>query len=399
MLMVMIQKKTRVVIVGGGFGGVKAALELVNKPGFAVTLISNSTHFEYHGALYRSAVGHSPKEVIIPLKEIFEDATNVEIALDQILYAHPDKKILVGEDGDIYNYDKVIFALGNTVNYYGIEGLKENTQTMHDIASTLKLRRQLIDIFSKRHRSAVRIAVVGGGATGVELITEIPHFAEIVAKAHKLPKPKVNLILIEASDRLLPGLLPKASEAIAKRLVKLGVEIYLNIAVESCQKGNLCLSAGDINADVLIWTAGSKPVDFYRINSHVFVISKGGRTEVDEYLRAKGQKDIYVIGDNANTKFAGMAQTALADATFVAKNLIRSKHNKKLKTYKPKRPLYVVTAGGRWAIAQKGNRVFTGLKGWRIRRQADLAIFENFEPYKQAVRLWRDGNKSPKNIL
>ena len=77
MLRVMNKQNTKVVVVGGGFGGVKTALNLMNKPGFDVQLISDNTHFQYHGALYRSAVGHSPMEVVIPLKEIFKDANNV----------------------------------------------------------------------------------------------------------------------------------------------------------------------------------------------------------------------------------------------------------------------------------------------------------------------------------
>lgn len=390
----MSNKKVRVVIVGSGFGGVKTALELANKPGFAITLISNSTHFEYHGALYRSAVGHSPKEVVIPLKEIFEKATNVTLVLDQIGYVDDKKKLVIGADGDTYEYDKLILALGNTVNYFGIDGLKEYTQTMHDIGSTVRLRRKLIDIFSKPQRLPIRIAIVGGGASGVELAGEVPLFAELIAKHHDLPKPKVRVVLVEASDRLLPNLSELASKKVAKRLIKLGVEIYLNISVESCEDQNLCLSAGNLNADLLVWTAGSKPVDFYQANSHIFTLGKGGRVAVDDYLHAQGHEDIFVIGDNAETKYSGMAQTAIYDARFVAKNLI----GKNLRTYKPKRPVYVVTAGGKWAIVQKGNKVVSGLRGWRIRRQADLAIFKNFEPYEKAIKSWRAGNHLTKEL-
>lgn len=390
----MSNERKRVVIVGGGFGGVKTALELANKPGFSVQLISSNTHFEYHGALYRSAVGHSPKEVVIPLAEIFEDAKNVEVVLDQIGYVDDKKKLVVGADGDSYQYDKLVLALGNQMNYFGIEGLKEYTETMHDIGSTLRLRRKLIDIFSKKQRVPVRIAIVGGGATGVELAGEIPFFAQLVAKRHNLPKPKVRVVLVEASDRLLPNLKPEASQKVAKRLVKLGIEIYLKIAVESCEDQNLCLSAGNLNADLLIWTAGSKPVDFYTVNSHIFTLGRGGRVAVDEYLHPQGHTDIYVIGDNADTEYSGMAQTALHDALFVAKNLL----SKQAKKYRPKKPLYVVTAGGKWAVVQKGNKVISGLRGWRIRRQADLAIFKNFEPYEKAIKTWQAGNRTSKSV-
>lgn len=392
----MVSKKTRVVIVGGGFGGVKAALEFSNKLGIDVRLISDNTHFEYHGALYRSAVGHSPKEVFIPLREIFEDKTNVDLVLDKIGYIDSAKKIVVGIDGEIYKYDKLILALGNTVNYFGIDGLRENTYNINTISETMKLRKKLVGLFSENNRRTIRVAVVGGGATGVELASELPHFSEIVARNHGLPKPKISIILVEGGDRLLPNLKTEVSEKVTKRLIKLGVEIYLKICVQSCNQKGLCLSAGDLNADVIVWTAGSKPVDLYTANPSVFTLSKSGKVCVDEYLRAQNQKDIFVLGDNADTKYSGMAQTAISDAKFVAKNILLDVNHKKMSQYKPSRPLYVVTVGGKWAVVQNGNRVTSGIAGWRVRRKADMWIFKNFEPYYKAIKLWRSGNKPPK---
>jgi NADH dehydrogenase len=392
----MLRKKLRVVIVGGGFGGVKAALELSRQPEVSIQLISDSTHFEYHGALYRSAVGHSPKEVVIPLKEIFENTKNVQVVLDKISYIDDKKKLVVGSGGEIYFYDKVIFSLGSTVNYFGIDGLKEHSETMHDISSTLRLRKKMVDVFSTPKHRPVRIAIVGGGASGVELATEVKTFAELIAKNHKLPKPNVRVILIEAGDRLLPNLSPKASKIIAKRLIKLGVEIYLNLAVESCEEGNLCLSAGNIGADILIWTAGVKPVEFYNANSQVFTLERNGRVAVDDFMHAQGHKDIYVIGDNAQTKYSGMAQTAIYDAKYVAKNIIAEINKNKVSRYRAQKPIFVITGGGKWAVVQINNRVISGARGWRIRRKADLAIFRNFEPYQQAIKIWRAGNKVKK---
>jgi NADH dehydrogenase len=390
-------KTTRVVIVGGGFGGVKAALELAGKKGFEVQLISDSTHFEYHGALYRSAVGHSPKEVVIPLKEIFE-GKKVEVILDRIEKIDSKKKLVVGEGGDIYKYDGVILGLGSQVNYFGIPGLEEHTETMHDISSTLRLRKKLVDLFSEPQRRPVRIAVVGGGASGVELASELPHFAELIAKRNSLPKPKVTILLVEASPRLLPNLSPKVSEIISKRLVEMGVEIYQNISVESCANCSLKLSAGGLDANLIVWTAGAKPADFFANNPEVFTLARNHRVVVNEHLQARGHKDIYVLGDNADTKYSGMAQTAIFDAKFIASNLVAQKQKRKIKKYKPRAPTYVITGGGKWAVVQQGKKITSGTRGWGIRRQADLWVFKNFIPYKQAIKTWRSGNKFSKNI-
>ena len=396
MLMVMNKKTTRVVIVGGGFGGVKTALELANKPGFSVQLISDNTHFEYHGALYRSAIGHSPMEVVIPLKDIFEEAKNVELILDSAGVIDAKKKRIGSLTGHVYSYDKAVFALGNTVNYFGISGLEAHTETMHDISSTIKLRTALVTLLSKASTKPVKVAIVGAGASGVELAGEIQNFAGLIAKRHRIKTPNVKVTLIDGAPRVLPMLSEKASAKVAKHLHSLGVEIHLNVQVESCEPGAVCLNAGDLKADLIIWTAGSKPVDFFANNSSVFTLGRAGRVVVNEHLNPTSDTDIFVLGDNADTKFSGMAQTALHDAKFVARVIEADQKNKPRPTYKPKQPVYVVTAGPKWAVVQNGKRLTTGYRGWLFRRQADLTIFKNFEPYKQAIKTWRHANRISK---
>lgn len=388
----MSKDPTRVVIVGGGFAGVKTALNLANRPGFAVQLISDHTHFEYHGALYRSAVGHSPKEVVIPLKSIFEK-TNVELILDSAGFIDAKKQRLVSAGGEIYPYEQLVLALGNTTNYFGIPGLSDHTESMHNIASTIRLRKRLVELFSKQQNRPIRIVIVGAGASGVELAGELPQFAELVAKRNALTSPKLKVVLIDGAERVLPGLRPAASKKAARRLHELGIELHLGVQVQSCEVGKLCLNAGDLAADLIIWTAGSKPVDFYQVNSEVFTLGRGGRVVVDNYLRAQPYANIFVLGDNADTAYAGMAQTALYDASFVSRNLVRLQHGQHPIPYRAHKPLYVVTVGPKWAVVEHGNRVSSGYRGWRVRRQADLAIFKNFEPYKQAIKTWRSGNR------
>lgn len=385
------KKVTKVVIVGGGFGGVKTALNLANTPQFQVQLISDNTHFEYHGALYRSAVGHSPMEVVIPLKDIFEGSP-VELVLDSVEKIDHGMKRLVSASGTVYSYDTAVLAMGNVVNYFDLKGMRQHSQTMHDIASTVKLRHSLVNLFKVPHSRPVRVAIIGGGASGVELAGEIPAFARLIAKRYHLPAVHPQVILVEGSERILPLLSEKSSAKAAERLHRLGVEIHLNTQVESCQPGNVCLSAGNLGADLIIWTAGSKPVDFYKQNA-IFTLGRGGRVVVDDYLQARQVPDVYVLGDNADTPYAGMAQTALHDANFVSRNLQRQAKSQPTKRYRPKKPLYVVTVGQKWAVVEDGRKIFSGARGWAVRRRADLAIFKNFQPYKQAIKTWRHANK------
>ncbi len=384
----------KVVVVGSGFGGVKVALELANKSNIDVTLVSQIPNFEYHAALYRSGTGHSPLEVVLPLRDIFKRAMNVKIALDRIVGIDTNKQTVVSEAGESYKYDKVIFAMGNVVNYFDISGMEGSTMTLDTITNTIALRHELTTLF-KSNQKTVKVAVIGAGPAGVELIGELQHYADLVADKYGLQAAKVLATLIEGSDRVLPTLDSKASVKALKRLKQLKVKIMLGTQVNSCLPGKVCISSGDIDADLIVWTAGSKAVGFYSEHPEEFDLERG-RVRVDQYLHAVGHENIYVIGDNAATPYSGMAQTALHDASFVAKNILLEQKNQRLKWYVAVRPVYAVPIGPNWALLQTKTKVISGYKAWLARRRADLAIYRNFQPYKQALKTWRKGNKLAK---
>ena len=384
-------KKQRIVIVGGGFGGVKSALELSNKPGFEIVLISQTSNFEYHGALYRSATGHSPMEVVIPIRDILKRSKNVTFVLDSISKIDPKRKLITSEIGNSYKYDQVIFAMGNVVNYFGIEGMEQASFSMTTIAQTIMLRNKLTELLKKPGASP-NIAVVGAGPSGAEIAGEIQNFARRIARKYRIRMAHPKVTLIEGSDRVLPAFDPVLSAHAYKRLHALGVQTRLHTKVNSCEPGKVCLSGEDIDADLIIWTAGSRSSDFFMSHPKVFKLERG-RVKVDEFLRADGQNNIFVIGDNAATPFSGMAQTALHDAKFVTRNMLRVAREKEPVEYRPLKPTYVVSIGDKWAVLENAHHKLSGRRAWMYRRRADLWIFENFQPYKQAVKTWRKGNR------
>lgn len=386
-------KTNRVIIVGGGFGGVKSALRFANKPGVSVQLISNNTHFEYHQALYRSAVGYSPMEVVIPLKDIFSNIKNIQLVLDNIETIDPDKKYVLSSTGHTYRYDQIIFSLGSTTNYPEIDTLKAPVETMHDIASTIKLRKNLVQLFSQPHQGPVRVAIVGGGISGVELAGALRTFARLVAKKNMLTPPQLQVVIVESESRILPHLSAAASAKALKRLNTIDVEVHTGIRVESCQRGKLCMSAGDLAANTIVWTAGTKPSPFYLTNPEVFVLGRHGKVVVGDYLEAQGKKDIYVIGDSAETTYSGMAQTALYDADFVTKNLLRNYAGKSMYVYRSKKPRYFVAIGSGWALVESGRTINAGRRGWLATKRADSILFNNFQPYGQAIKAWRKASR------
>lgn len=380
-----------VVVCGGGFGGVKTALELANIPNIKVTLISKNLNFEYHGALYRTATGSSPLEVTIPLREIFMHAGNVSIVLDEVTLLDPKKKYIYSSTSNAYHYDALVMALGNQVNYFGLDGMDTHSESMITVSEVVSLRHKIVQMVRSRVQHP-HIVIVGAGATGVELSGDLQIFANEISDKYGIARKNIRVSVIEGSDRVLPLLKPSLSEKALIRMSKLGITVRLNTRVNSCEPGKLCLADGEIDADLIVWTAGSRLVDFYSENAELFKLERG-KVAVDEYLRAKGHDDIYVIGDDAATPYSGMAQTALHDAKYVSRILRGMSKGTPPVKYRVRKPIYVVPIGSRWAVLQTADRTITGYKAWLVRRRADLWIFKNFQPYKEAIKQWRKGNK------
>lgn len=381
----------KIVVVGGGFGGVKTALELSNKDDIEVILISERPNFEYHGALYRSGTGRSPLEVVIPLREILQNSHHVTFSQDKIVGIDDVKQRVIGETGEVYSYDKLVLAMGNVVNYFGIKGMGDMSMSLDTIANTIALRIRLTELFKNSDKPA-NIAVIGAGPAGVELAGELKHFAQLVAARYDTKPVTVNVSLIEGASRVLPTLLPVASEKALKRLKALGLKVMLKTQVNSCEPGKVCLNSGDLHADLIVWTAGSRATGFYAEHTDIFELERG-KVRVNQYLCIGEHKHIFVIGDNAATPYSGMAQTALHDAKFVAANILREQAGQQPQWYQARRPIYAVPIGPNWAILQTTRRVISGRRAWAVRRRADLAIYRNFEPYKQAIKTYRSGHR------
>ncbi len=379
----------RVVIVGGGFGGVRSAIKLANKPGFDVKLIASQSYFEYHAALYRSATGRSPLEVAIPLRDFFAFAKNVEVVEDRAAGLSANERTLVGASGSIYPYDTLILALGNVTEFYGIKGLEEYAYGVKTINEALRLKRHLHEQLIAKNTDK-HYVVVGAGATGVELAAELTAYIKKLRKKHGISD-RFSVDLVEAGPRLL-GLMPASfSRRAERRLKHHDVTMYLNTPVKSEDIDSLHLPNGEIRSHTVIWTAGVTNNPFFAKFPDVFKLGKSNRVAVDGYLSAA--PGIYVIGDSADTVYSGMAQTALHDANFVAENLLRQARGQASLAYAPKKPIYAIPVGPRWAMVLWGKVQLQGRVGWILRRLADLRLYLNFLPLRKALITWKYGFK------
>ena len=375
-------------IVGAGFAGVYAALKLANAKAIKVVLISPSSYFEYHAALYRSATGRSPLEVAIPLVDFFAYAKNIEVVKDLAIDIDENSHSLSGQSGSNYHYDELILALGNSTAFYGIEGLEKYALGVKTVQEALRLKRHLHDHLIGQYKEAAYV-VVGAGATGVELSAEMVYYLQKIRKMHGLKNMKYSIYLVEAGSRVLASLPEKFSLKVEKRLSKIGVKLLLNTAVKSKTAEEIQLHDENITTHTVVWTAGAQNNQFFVKHKEIFSFGKLKRVTVNNHL--EGSPHIYVVGDAADTEFSGMAQTALNHAGFIVKNILRQQKDKPLLDFQPKKPIYAVPVGARWAAVLWGRVMIFGRLGWALRRAADLHLYLTFLPLRKALIVWRYG--------
>lgn len=379
----------KVVIVGGGFGGIKAALNLAGDKRFDVKLVSSKPVFEYHAALYRSATGRSPLEVVVPLDDVFTKHANVEVIEDTATTIDPQKRTITSADDCTYHYDTAILALGAVTEYFGIKGLPEFSYGIKSIDEALELKRHLHEELTE-HEMDSHFVVIGGGPTGVELAGELATYIKQLCRKHKVRK-AFRVDLVEAAPRVLPVLPEDQSTRVQRRLRQLGIKLYTNTAVQGETVDALQLPEGTIKTHTVVWTAGVTNNPFFKANPEVFKLAKGNKVEVGPDLQAVD--NVYVIGDSAFTPKAGWAQTAIYDASYVTANLKRELRDKPPLPYQPHQPIGAIPVGPKWAAVSAGKLRLYGRAGWWIRRLADLRLYLSFMPVLKAISVWLYGNK------
>jgi NADH dehydrogenase len=388
------EKEIRVVIIGGGFAGIKCALELQEKnlKGVRITLIGDRPHFEYHGALYRLVAGHSPLEVCVPVNEII-DEKKVEFLESKISKIEPKEKRAISEDGSEYSYDYLVVALGAETNYFDIPGLEKHSYGMKTIPDALLLKRHIHEVIEScvngtkaDNLCSGNFVVVGAGATGVELAAELAVYTRKLAKIHNIEPSLMNVELIEAGKRILPTLPEPFAKRIERRVRSLGVNIRLNRAIEKNDIENVYLNDMKLKTKTVIWTAGVKAN--HLIKDAGFQIDNIGKALVDEHLQSVDYKRIFFAGDAASTLFSGMAQTALYDGEYIADIIEDDLKGHRPRYYYPGKSIYAIPAGPGWSGIVWGPLRLYGAVGWFVRRVVDLVVYRSFLPAKKAYDLF-----------
>jgi NADH dehydrogenase len=389
------QPKLKVLIIGGGFGGVRAASRISRGSEYDVTLISNLTTFAFYPQFYHEATGGARSEAALPLTATL-DGTGVKLIQDVIVSIDPEARTVTSVDGHTsYTYDKLIMALGCVTNYFGIKGLREFSYDIKSIEGAERFKLHLHNQLLSEHRPDLNYVVVGGGPTGVELAASLGKYLQRITRLHKIELRDYQVELVEAAPRILPRSAPVVSARVQRKLESFGVKVLTATGVKAETAEALEVEGQSIATRTVVWTAGTSTNPFYFSNGAFFQLNRNGRVMVNEHLEARD--DVYVIGDNADTPYAGMAQTALHDADFVAADIAHDHHGRPRPAYRASLPISVIPVGESWAVAEwRGWHVY-GLIGYMLRRAADLIAYADVERWPQAVRVWLQDSREEDN--
>ena len=292
--------KKRVVIVGGGFGGLKLANKL-SKSDFQVILIDKNNYHQFPPLIYQVAsAGIEPSSISFPFRKIFGKNSHVHYRMAEARLIFPEKNILQTSIGKI-EYDYLILAAGTTSNFFGNENIEREAIPMKTLQEAMGLRNALLSNFERsvtcateqERRELLNIVIVGGGATGVEIAGAL---AEM--KRYVLPKdyPDMNenllqIYLIEAGSRLLSGMAPVSSKKSAEFLREMGINVWLDKKVLDYRDRKVILEDGtQIPTRTFIWVSGVRAQAIG--NMPAASIGRGGRIKVDAYNKVEGFDNI-----------------------------------------------------------------------------------------------------------
>lgn len=379
-----------IVVVGGGFAGVKLARELQDDHRFKVTLISANKCFEYHAALYRSATGRSHLEVAVALGRIFA-GTEVDTVHDEVVKIDAKKQTVSTKNKLSFKYDELVVATGAITSYFGIKGLPVYSYGMKSIDEAEKLKAHLHAELTSGHKPDLNYVVVGAGPSGVELAAEMVSYLRRLRQKHGIRK-QFHVDLVEAADRVLPSMPIAFSRLVAKRLKRLGVEVYTKTAVKGETADELVLPHGSIKSHTVIWTAGITNSELPAKSIELFKLGQGHKVVVDDRLQAADH--IWVAGDSAATEYSGWAQTACYDGAYLASTFKRAANGLPPLEYTPTQPVAAIPVGPSWCAAQIGNLTISGYGGWIVRRYLDLKLMRSVLPAGLAWRVWGMGRRS-----
>lgn len=370
----------RIVIVGGGFGGLKLALKL-HKLNFQIVLIDRNNYHLFQPLLYQVAMsGLEPSAISFPLRKVLQN-THIHFRMAELEAVHPDINEISTDIG-ILSYDFLILATGAKTNFFGNEAIEKNSMQMKSAPDALFIRNRILRNFEKSLNKAkeedirayLNVAIIGGGPTGVELAGAVAEMKKYVLPKDypELDMNNMKIMLFEASPRLLAGMSQEASVTAKKYLEELGVEVRTSTAVLNYDDRILSLPNNEsINVKNVIWAAGVTSGRIEGLPDHSY--GRNNRLLVNRFNQVEGYQNIFAIGDNSlmteevyPNGHPQVAQVALQQANLLSGNIRRMGQNKPLKQFHYRDKGSMATVGRHLAVADLPFGKFKGYVAWML---------------------------------
>ena len=331
----------RIIIVGGGFGGLAAVKALRNTPA-AITLIDRSNHHLFQPLLYQVATAVlTPSQIATPIRSILRKQKNATVILGEVTGVDKEQKCVLVSDADRervpVSYDYLVLASGATHSYFGHNEFEEFAPGLKSLADAVSSRNKILQAFEQaeaeddpgRHRDLLTFILVGAGPTGVEMAGAIAVLVGSTLKSEfrRIDPASARIVLVDMAPRVLGPFSEHLSEAAQRRLKQLGVEVRLGHSVDQIDADGIVVAGERIASRTVIWTAGVAPSPAGKwLNVET---DRAGRVRIQKDLTVPGHPEIFVVGDTASFEengkpLPGVAQVAMQQGRYAGK-LIRSR--------------------------------------------------------------------------
>ena len=412
----------KILILGGGFGGIRCALDLEKKLTHStgsgqegqvqITLVDRNSYHLFLPSLYEVASVFGAKKdpfavkmrktICIPYGEIFADK-NINFIQADISVVDLKAKSVRTKGDEVLFYDYLVIALGSQTADFGILGVREYAYQFKSIddvvAINVKIEKLVKKMASGEKMDSLKILVGGAGFTGIEFAAEISCCVKKMCQGHNVKAKHTIITLIEAGSKILPMVSDGERKIISKRLTELGVVLMENSPIEEVGDDFVKLKNGQmLEGDMIVWTAGIKANEFLKSIVGLPVTDKG-KIVIDENLQIQEWENIFAVGDNqefidpkTQKPVPALAYTAVDQGKIVAKNIYNLLNGKNLKPYHPYYGVWIAPVGGKFALVHLwGGWNVAGFMGWLARELVDLRYLVSILSFRKAITLFWQG--------
>jgi len=384
----------KVVIVGGGFGGLNAAQKLKNAP-VEVILIDKMNHHLFQPLLYQVATAAlNSSDIATPLREILRHQKNATVLMGDVIKVDKDNKSISLADGSVINYDALILAPGNHQSYFGNDQWEKYAPGLKTIEDATYIQEHILFAFEEAEKAAtieeqeadLRFVVVGGGPTGVEMAGAIAEIAkEMKRDFRNIQSTEAKIYLIEGGERILPSFPKKLSDKATEYLRKMGVEVLIKQKVTNISEEGVTIEGNLFKAKTVIWAAGNKASPLLKTLN--VPLDRQGRVIVESDLSLKDYPDVFAIGDAGVVQgkdLPAIAPVAIQQGRYVAK-LIKTGNRKPFKYFDKGQ---LATIGRAKAVGLFRKAYFSGFIAWLIWAFVHVAYLIDFRNKVYVLVSW-----------